>query len=338
VTLTCTGPILRDQAMHRFLIRAADAGYVGFVDGGKLLEWINEVGYEAAARWSGRYCVTAYVGNLHLDRPIAVGELVELHAQLLHTGRTSMHILVTVYSSDPARLTPRQSAQCLTVFVAVDDGNRPTDVTHWTPHTMLELQRSRQARTRIALRKQIKAAMAAVDYTLASTAPNATLRFMAAPTDVNWGGKVHGGRIMRWIDEAGYVCGSDWATAPVIASYFGGIRFYRPVEIGQVVEVYARLIYTGAFSMHFSVHVTAMNTDAPEPHLVAHAFAVFVGFAPNGKRPVPAWKPQTIEDRQLWQQAQRLIQLRQQAEPSTSGGEPPHTTPAQLRNTTVDIA
>ena len=31
--------------------------------------------------------------------------------------------------------------------------------------------------------------------------PREVLRFLAAPTDVNWGGKVHGGNVMRWIDE-----------------------------------------------------------------------------------------------------------------------------------------
>ncbi|MBA8959312.1 acyl-CoA hydrolase [Rhodococcus percolatus] len=31
-----------------------------------------------------------------------------------------------------------------------------------------------------------------------------------APTDVNWGGKTHGGTVMRWIDEAAYLCGTSW--------------------------------------------------------------------------------------------------------------------------------
>ncbi len=91
------------QTIHRFRVEPADVGIVGFVDGGKLLEWIDNAAYAAAAHWSGRYCVTASVGNIHLDRPISVGELVEVHASLVYTGRSSMHILITVYSSDPTR-------------------------------------------------------------------------------------------------------------------------------------------------------------------------------------------------------------------------------------------
>ena len=37
-----------------------------------------------------------------------------------------------------------------------------------------------------------------------------TLRFLAAPTDVNFGGKVHGGAVMKWIDQAGYTCAAGW--------------------------------------------------------------------------------------------------------------------------------
>ena len=100
------------QTIHRFRVKPADVGIVGLVDGGKLLQWIDRVAYATAAQWSGRYCVTASVGNIHLDRPISVGELVELHASLVYTGRSSMHILVTVYSSDPTRAKAVQTSQC----------------------------------------------------------------------------------------------------------------------------------------------------------------------------------------------------------------------------------
>ena len=233
-----TAPAERShQTIHRFLVKPVDAGTVGSVDGGKLLEWIDKVAFAAAAQWSGRYCVTAYVGNVHFDRPIHVGELVELHATLVHTGRTSMHILVTVYSSDPTQPQHAQTSQCLLIFVAVDDAGAPVNVPRWDPPTMLDQQRQRQARMRISLRKRIEAAMAAQTYTAEGTAPRTTLRFLAAPTDVNWGGKVHGGRVMQWIDEAAYVCGADWAGAQVISSYIAVVRFYRPINIGNVIEV-----------------------------------------------------------------------------------------------------
>ncbi len=38
-----------------------------------------------------------------------------------------------------------------------------------------------------------------------------TFRFLAEPTDVNFGGKVHGGMVMKWIDQAGYACAVGWS-------------------------------------------------------------------------------------------------------------------------------
>lgn len=323
----------RPEAIHRFLVKPADSGIAGAVDGGKLLEWIDKVAYAAAAQWSGCYCVTAYVGNIHLDRPIAVGELVELHAKLVHTGRTSMHILVSVYSTDPTRQKPVQMAQCLTIFVAVDDERRTVAVPQWEPSTILELHRHRQARARVSVRKRIEEAMAAQRYTADGTAPSATLRFLAAPSDINWGGKVHGGRTMGWIDEAAYVCGADWAGQHVITSYFGGIRFYRPIVIGHIVEATARLIHTGPRSMHISVHVTSTDPHSDEPALAAHGLAVVVAVDANGKaRPIEQWTPVSDEDRSLAAHARHLVDLRAEAEPfATAADLPADAEPSHFR-------
>jgi acyl-CoA hydrolase len=84
-----------------------------------------------------------------------------------------------------------------------------------------------------------------------------TLRFLAEPTDVNFGGKVHGGADMKWIDQAGYACAVGWSGQYCVTVYVGGIRFHRPVLISNMVEVSAKLIYTGKTSMHVAVEVSA---------------------------------------------------------------------------------
>ena len=79
-----------------------------------------------------------------------------------------------------------------------------------------------------------------------------TLRFLAQPGDVNFGGKVHGGAVMKWIDQAAYACAVAWSGQYCVTVYVGGIRFYRPILIGNLVEVRAKLIHTGKTSMHVS--------------------------------------------------------------------------------------
>lgn len=84
-----------------------------------------------------------------------------------------------------------------------------------------------------------------------------TLRFLAEPTDVNYGGRVHGGTVMKWIDQAGYTCAAGWSEQYCVTVYVGGIRFYKPILISNMVEVRAKLIYTGTTSMHIAVDVSA---------------------------------------------------------------------------------
>ncbi len=64
-----------------------------------------------------------------------------------------------------------------------------------------------------------------------------TLRFLAEPQDVNFGGKVHGGAVMKWIDLAAYACAAGWSGRYCVTAYAGGIRFVAPIHVGNLVEV-----------------------------------------------------------------------------------------------------
>jgi acyl-CoA hydrolase len=296
----------------RFLAAPTDVAFLGgSVGGGRVLEWIDKAAYALAVGWSGHYCVTAYVGNIHFARPIESGHLVEVHARMIHTGRSSMDIAVTVSAADPQIGIFTATTRCLVVFVAVDANGKSTPVPHWTPATELEERLQANAVERIGLRKNIEAAMARQVYSEAGTAPRITLRFLAAPTDVNWGGKAHGGTVMRWIDEAAYACGAGWCEGMCIAAYSGGVRFYRPIQIGHIVEVQARLLRTGRTSMHIAVHVRSGDPVTREMNLTTHCLTVFVALDDAGRaRPVPRWRSGNDEDRALEAHALHLVDLR----------------------------
>jgi acyl-CoA hydrolase len=139
-----------------------------------------------------------------------------------------------------------------------------------------------------------------------------TLRFLAEPTDVNFGGKVHGGAVMKWIDQAGYACATAWCGSYCVTVYVGGIRFIKPVKIGDLVEIRARVIYTGKTSMHVSVDVSAKNPRDAHYVKTTHCIIVFVAMDEQGNpEPVKTWIPENEEDKQLEQYAKRLMELRQ---------------------------
>ncbi len=320
MTETVTGRtgIGEREIVLRFLAAPTDVAFLDgtAVAGGRVLEWIDKAAYACAVGWSGGYCVTAYVGNVSFTRPINSGELVEVLARLVYTGRTSMHIEVLVSSADPQLGVYNQATSCTVIFVAVGEGGRPVPVQQWEPVTDDDRWRQRIAREKIAVRADVQAAMNEQVYTDDTRAEQATLRFLAAPTDVNWGGKTHGGTVMRWIDEAAYVCATGWSGQRSIAIYSGGIRFYRPILIGHLVEVQARLLYTGRSSMHVSVHVRSGDPKAPDLQLTTHCLSVFVALDDAGRTTkVRPWVPQTDEDRRLDAHAQHLVKLRARLAP-----------------------
>lgn len=138
-----------------------------------------------------------------------------------------------------------------------------------------------------------------------------TFRFLAEPTDVNFGGKVHGGMVMKWIDQAGYACAVGWSGAYCVTASVSGIQFVKPILIGDLVAVKARLIHTGTSSMHLAVDVQASDLRSGEPRLATSCVMVFVALdRPDGKpTPVPTWQPRNDEDVRLQEYARRLMEM-----------------------------
>lgn len=150
---------------------------------------------------------------------------------------------------------------------------------------------------------------------MSGTQREVTLRFLAEPGDVNFGGKVHGGAVMKWIDQAGYACAVGWSGTYCVTIYVGGIRFYRPVPIGSIVEVRARVILTGRTSMHIAVDVSAGDPREGGLERTTHCIIIFVGVDGEGKPvEVPSWNPETEEDRAMADYANKLMELRRDIE------------------------
>lgn len=138
-----------------------------------------------------------------------------------------------------------------------------------------------------------------------------TLRFLAEPSDVNFGGKVHGGSVMKWIDQAGYTCAANWSGQYAVTVYVGGIRFFKPIAIGDLVEIQAKIIYTGTTSMHISIDVFAGNPRQQQKSKTTHCVMVFAAVDDTGKTvQVPKWIPQTANEISLEGYAKKLMDLR----------------------------
>ena len=104
------------------------ANALGNVFGGQIMAWVDLCAAICAQRHSGRLCVTAFVDDLLFKRPVRVGQVVRLHAQVTATFRTSMEIEVIVTGENAMTGEQWPTVECHATFVAMGEDLRPTEV------------------------------------------------------------------------------------------------------------------------------------------------------------------------------------------------------------------
>jgi acyl-CoA hydrolase len=323
-----TGAIFRGMPTHHSIalqFRAESYDHPdGSVDAGTIMTWIDKTAYASAASWSGTNVVSSYVGNMHFGHQVPVETRVVVQARVAMTGRTSVHVQTRVVLPEVtgADGRPTVATECVMVYVAVDAEGKSIPVRAWTPRNEEEAERERRAKVRQGIRREAEEAMIVAPAPATElTSEAVVLRFVANTREVYPGEKVNGGTVMRWIDEAANVCAARWSQLPVLAVFAGGVRFYHPVRVGDLLELEARLVHTSARSMHISVRARAGDRRDREPQLIAHGLTAMVSSGPDGRAvPVPQWTAVTDEDRALEQRSMNLVELRNKAANEWAGG------------------
>lgn len=135
-----------------------------------------------------------------------------------------------------------------------------------------------------------------------------TLRFLAPFTGPHPGGRVSGGTVLGWVDEAGFACASAWAHGDCATAFIGSVHFLRPVHSGELVEVRAHLAFTGETSMSLAIEVSTGPVGAGSLHEVLHCAAVYVALNASGSpRAVDWWTAETPGDMALAERVQAQI-------------------------------
>ena len=123
------------------------------------------------------------------------------------------------------------------------------------------------------------------------------LRTMAMPADTNANGDIFGGWIMSQMDIAGGILAKEVASGRTVTVAVDGMKFLRPVKVGDVVCCYGELLRIGttSISLHLEVWVKPIlrEIEAPETRFkVTEANFTFVAIDDEGrKRPVASNKP-----------------------------------------------
>lgn len=111
-----------------FLAEPNDTNYSGNVHGGKVMKWIDEIGYALSVQYTKKYCVTKFVDDIEFLSPIKIGDLVVLDAKIIKIGNTSLRIKIDVSSIDLIKNKSKKNCECFIVFVSVDKKGRKVPI------------------------------------------------------------------------------------------------------------------------------------------------------------------------------------------------------------------
>lgn len=135
---------------------------------------------------------------------------------------------------------------------------------------------------------------------------------MVMPNDTNPLGNLMGGNLMRWMDIAGGICAGKHCEAHVVTASVDHVSFHKPIPLGEIVTLNAKVSRAFNTSVEVFVEVFASDIKGHNPRKCNHAYFTFVAINDDTKKPikVPKVIPLTSEEQQLFESANRRREVR----------------------------
>ena len=140
-----------------------------------------------------------------------------------------------------------------------------------------------------------------------TSAARSTLSRIMTVLDTNLLGTVHGGVVMKLVDDVAGVVAQRHSGGPAVTASMDEMAFLEPVRVGDLVHAEGQVNWSGTTSMEVGVRVLAEPWDEAgvPPVPVATAYLVFVAVDHEGRpRDVPPVLPETGEDKRRFGEAQ----------------------------------
>lgn len=137
------------------------------------------------------------------------------------------------------------------------------------------------------------------------------------PSYANFGGKVHGGIILSLMDKVAYACATKHARMYCVTASVDAVHFLSPVEVGEMVSLYASVNYVGNSSMEIGIRTEARNIRSGVAKHTNTSYFTMVGLGDEGK---PASVPGLILESA--QDVRRFIEGRARRQIARSASQP----------------
>lgn len=142
-----------------------------------------------------------------------------------------------------------------------------------------------------------------------------SMTILMTPDMANFSGNVHGGTILKYLDQVAYACASRYAGHYVVTLSVDQVVFRQPIHVGELVTFLASVNYTGRTSMEIGIKVV---TEDIRKKLVRHTNSCYFTMVAVDDKGQPIEVPQlqlrTLEERQRFEAAKQRRALRQEME------------------------
>lgn len=142
-----------------------------------------------------------------------------------------------------------------------------------------------------------------------------SMTVLMTPDTANFSGKVHGGTVLKLLDQVAYACASRYAAAYVVTLSVDQVMFRQPIHVGELVTFLAAVNHTGTSSMEIGIKVIAENIRTQAQRHVNSCFFTMVAVDDGGKPiAVPALSPATPDEHRRHAAATLRKTMRQEME------------------------
>jgi acyl-CoA hydrolase len=140
-----------------------------------------------------------------------------------------------------------------------------------------------------------------------------TMTVLMTPDTANFAGNVHGGTILKLLDQVAYACASRYAARYVVTLSVDQVMFRQPVHVGELVSFLASVNHTGTSSMEVGIKVIAQDIRSQATRHVNSCFFTMVA-VDDARRPVPVppLRPFTPDEKRRHAAAEVRRKLRQE--------------------------
>ena len=142
-----------------------------------------------------------------------------------------------------------------------------------------------------------------------------SMTVLMTPDMANFAGNVHGGTLLKFLDQVAYACASRYAARYVVTVSVDQVMFRQPVHVGELVTFLASVNYTGKSSMEIGIKVIAENIRSQQKRHVNSCFFTMVA-VDDDRKPVavPPRQPANEREKRRYEQALLRKELRQDLE------------------------